>query len=57
MNPAAIRPVLPFRVHFEDPSITPFDVPATTSDEAREIAKERRPGCLINKIKIVRERV
>ena len=57
MNPAAIRPILPFRVHFEDASITPLDVQATTSDEARAIAKERKPDCLINKIKIVKERV
>ena len=26
-------------------------------DEAREIAKDRRPGQLINKVKIVRERI
>lgn len=57
MNPAQIKPILPFRVHFEDASVAPLDVDAVDADEAREIAKDRRPGHLINKVKIVRERI
>lgn len=57
MNLAQIKPVLPFRVHFEDPSIAPLDVSAVDPEEAREIARERRQGALINKVKIVRERI
>lgn len=57
MNPAQIRPILPFRVHFENPDVTPLDVSAPDPEEARDIAKQRRPGELINKVKIVRETV
>lgn len=57
MNPAQIKPILPFRVHFEDATVAPLDVDAVDADEAREIAKDRRPGQLINKVKIVRERI
>ncbi|HTO29619.1 MAG TPA: hypothetical protein VL202_00345 [Pararhizobium sp.] len=57
MNPAAIRPIMPFRVHFDDASITPLDIDACDAEEARKIAKQRRPGKPINKIKIVREKI
>lgn len=53
----AFRPILPFRVHFEDVTIAPIDVTACDADEARDIAEQRRPGQLINKVKIVREKI
>jgi len=52
-----VYPILPFRVHFEDASVTPIDVIACDSDEARKIVEQRRPGLLINKVKIVREKI
>lgn len=51
------RPVLPFRVHFDDLSVPPLDVKACDAGQARDIAKAKEPGCPINKIKIVRENI
>ncbi|WP_426229319.1 hypothetical protein [Pararhizobium sp. DWP3-4] len=56
MKPAPIeRPMLPFRVHFNDPAIQPFDIDACDAAEVRERMKKQRPEQSINKIKIVRE--
>lgn len=58
MKPAAApRPILPFRVHFNDPAIQPFDIDACDTAEVRERMKKIRPGQPINKIKIVREKI
>lgn len=58
MKPAPIeRPILPFRVHFNDPDVTPFDIDACDAAEVRERMKKLRPGQTINKIKIVREKI
>lgn len=58
MKPApAPRPILPFRVHFNDPAILPFDIDACDAAEVRERLKKLRPEQTINKIKIVREKI
>ncbi|SER58358.1 hypothetical protein [Rhizobium sp. NFR03] len=51
------QPILPFRVHFEDETITPVDIAACDPDEARKRASIRHPGKPINKVKIVREKI
>jgi hypothetical protein len=51
------RPLLPFRVHFEDRSVPPFDCIACDRDEAEKKAAARHPGILVNKVKIVREKI
>jgi hypothetical protein len=51
------RPILPFRVHFDDLTIGPFDIDACDIAEVRERMKTLRPGQPINKIKIVREKI
>jgi hypothetical protein len=52
-----IHPILPFRVHFEDASLAPFDIDACDAAEVRERMKNLRPGQPINKIKVVREKI
>lgn len=47
--------LLPFRVHFDDPDVDPFDTFAANAEQAREMAKGARPGELIRKIKKVRD--
>jgi len=51
------RPLLPFRVHFDDLALQPFDVTACTAEEARDVAEAAFPNCKISKTKIVRERI
>lgn len=58
MKPAAEpRPILPFRVHFDDMTLPPFDIDACDTAEVRDRMKKLRPGHPINKIKIVREKI
>lgn len=49
------RPILPFRVHFEDDRLPPFDIEACDTAEVRDRMKTLRPGQPINKIKRNRE--
>lgn len=58
MKAAALpRPILPFRVHFHDAAIAPFDIDACDTAEVRDRMKTLRPGQPINKINIVREKI
>lgn len=57
MKHAEPRPILPFRVHFDDLAIQPFDVTACTAEEAREAAEAAFPNCKISKTKRVREQI
>ncbi|TCM56180.1 hypothetical protein C8J36_103550 [Rhizobium sp. PP-F2F-G48] len=57
MREPAPRAVLPFRVHFEDETITPVDIAACDPDEARKRVALTHPGKPVNKVKIVREKI
>lgn len=41
MSAADPRPILPFRVHFNDVSLSPFDIDACDAVEVRERMKNR----------------
>lgn len=49
--------LIPFRVHFQANDAVPFDTMATGAADAREQAEAARPGELIRKIKVMREKV
>lgn len=46
----------PFRVHFQCREAPPYDVSTTDAKDARKRAEEARPGELIRKIKVIREK-
>ncbi|MDX3929189.1 MAG: hypothetical protein QHC90_25735 [Shinella sp.] len=50
-------PLLPFRIHFDDPALPPLDIRAADPADARAEAVARYPGTVIRKIKLVREEV
>lgn len=51
------QPVWPFRVHFEDETITPVDIAACDPTEVRKRVAITHPGKPVNKVKIVREKI
>lgn len=51
------QPILPFRVHFEDETITPVNIDACDPAEVRKRVAVSHPGKPINKVKIVREKI
>lgn len=46
----------PFRVHFHGENVPHYDTMATNAASARKRAEEARPGELIRKIKVLREK-
>lgn len=46
----------PFRVHFHGEDVPHYDTVATNVGTARKRAEEARPGELIRKIKVLREK-
>lgn len=46
----------PFRVHFHGEDVPHYDTMATNASSARKRAEEARPGELIRKIKVLREK-
>ncbi|WP_164490741.1 MULTISPECIES: hypothetical protein [unclassified Rhizobium] len=57
MRESEPRPLLPFRVHFEDETIAPVDIAACDPAEARKHVAISHPGKPVNKVKIVREKI
>lgn len=52
MQQAPTTPKTTFRVHM---AAEYHDIEATSAQEAREIAKQNRPGAIISKIKVRRD--
>ncbi len=48
--------LVPFRVHFEGADVPHYDTMATNAMGARQRAEKARPGELIRKIKVIREK-
>ncbi|WP_200942870.1 hypothetical protein [Rhizobium sp. Leaf384] len=51
------RPILPFRVHFNDESVEPVTINACDPAEARKRVAVTHPGKAINKVKVIREKI